>query len=54
MEHLVRNSDGDELIFIHEGAGELYCDYGHLSVRDGDYVLLPRGTSWRPVRCPWP
>lgn len=47
MEHLVRNSDGDELIFIHEGAGELYCDYGHLPVRDGDYVLLPRGTLWR-------
>jgi homogentisate 1,2-dioxygenase len=47
MDHLVRNSDGDELLFIHEGAGELYCDYGHLSVGDGDYVMLPRGTLWR-------
>lgn len=47
MDHLVRNADGDELLFIHEGAGELYCDYGHLSFRDGDYVLLPRGTMWR-------
>lgn len=47
MEHLVRNADGDELVFIHEGAGELYCDYGHLPVRDGDYVVLPRGTLWR-------
>lgn len=47
MAHLVRNSDGDELIFIHEGAGELYCDFGHLTLRDGDYLLLPRGTMWR-------
>jgi len=47
MNHLVRNGDGDELVFIHEGLGELFCDYGHLTVRDGDYVLLPRGTMWR-------
>ena len=47
MDHLVRNSDGDELLFIHSGAGHLYCDYGHLEVRDGDYIVLPRGTMWR-------
>jgi homogentisate 1,2-dioxygenase len=47
MDHLARNSDGDELLFIHEGSGELFCDYGHLPFRDGDYVLLPRGTMWR-------
>ncbi len=49
MDHLVRNADGDELIFIHRGAGELYCDYGHLSFKEGDYLLLPRGTLWRLV-----
>jgi homogentisate 1,2-dioxygenase len=47
MAELARNGDGDELMFVHEGAGELFCDYGHLSYRDGDYVLLPRGTMWR-------
>jgi homogentisate 1,2-dioxygenase len=47
MKHLVRNSDGDELLFVHEGAGDLYCDYGHLSISEGDYVVLPRGTLWR-------
>ncbi|MGQ0658947.1 MAG: homogentisate 1,2-dioxygenase, partial [Chromatiales bacterium] len=47
MDHLVRNGDGDELLFVHEGSGELFCDYGHLSFREGDYVLLPRGTLWR-------
>jgi homogentisate 1,2-dioxygenase len=47
MDHLVRNGDGDDLLFVHEGVGELYCDYGHLKIRDGDYVLIPRGTLWR-------
>ncbi len=36
MKELVRNSDGDECLFIHAGAGELYCDYGHLSIGEGD------------------
>ena len=47
MPFLVRNADGDELLFIHEGSGEFYCDYGHLILRDGDYVVIPRGTMWR-------
>ncbi len=47
MDHLVRNADGDELIFVHEGAGTLFCDYGRLSFRDGDYIMLPRSTMWR-------
>lgn len=47
MTHLVRNSDGDDLLFIHEGSAEFYCDYGHLAVSEGDYVMIPRGTAWR-------
>eukprot|EP01035_Chromulina_nebulosa_P032679 gene32679-43678_t len=47
MDHLARNADGDELLFVHAGRGELYCDYGHLTIEAGDYVLLPRGTMWR-------
>lgn len=44
---LYRNGDGDELLFIHEGEGDLYCDYGRLPFRDGDYIVLPRGTMFR-------
>ncbi|MGF1786342.1 homogentisate 1,2-dioxygenase [Photobacterium swingsii] len=47
MKHLVRNGDGDEVLFIHQGSGHLYCDYGHLTFREGDYLVLPRATSWR-------
>lgn len=47
MDHLVRNGDGDELLFVHAGAGDLFCDYGHMAIGEGDYVMLPRGTAWR-------
>jgi homogentisate 1,2-dioxygenase len=47
MDHLVRNQDGDELLFIHDGAGEFFCDWGRLTYRDGDYIVIPRGGMWR-------
>lgn len=47
MDHLVRNGDGDELLFIHAGAGDLFCDFGHMAFSEGDYIMLPRGTAWR-------
>lgn len=47
MDHLVRNGDGDDVLFVHSGSGDLFCDYGHLPFRDGDYIVIPRATSWR-------
>ncbi len=47
MGELVRNADGDELLFVHEGRGDFFCDYGHLQFGDGDYIVIPRGTQWR-------
>ena len=47
MDFLARNADGDELVFVHQGAGDLFCDFGHLKFREGDYIMLPRGTMWR-------
>lgn len=47
MDYLVRNADGDDLLFVHEGSGDLYCDYGHIHLVKGDYFLIPRSTNWR-------
>ena len=47
MDHLVRNADGDDLMFVHAGSAQLFCDYGHLDIVAGDYVIIPRGTMWR-------
>jgi len=42
-----RNADGDELHFIHAGTGTYETDYGTFSFEQGDYVLMPRGTTYR-------
>ncbi len=47
MDHLARNGDGDELLFIHQGVADFFCDFGHLTVAGGDYIVIPRGTMWR-------
>jgi homogentisate 1,2-dioxygenase len=50
MDHLAANGDGDELLFVHSGEGSLFCDFGHMTFSEGDYILLPRGSMWR-VEC---
>jgi homogentisate 1,2-dioxygenase len=47
MPDLARNADGDQLLFLHRGGGDLFCDFGHLALHEGDYLVLPRGTMWR-------
>lgn len=47
MPRLLRNADGDQLLFVHSGQGDLFCDYGHMAFQVGDYIVLPRGTVWR-------
>ncbi|MFZ5670850.1 MAG: homogentisate 1,2-dioxygenase [Pseudomonadota bacterium] len=47
MPALARNADGDQLLFVHAGTGDLFCDFGRLAFEAGDYLYLPRGTMWR-------
>lgn len=49
MKAFVRNADGDETRFIHEGEGIVETDYGDIAYRKGDYVVMPRGTVYRFV-----
>jgi homogentisate 1,2-dioxygenase len=49
MEGFVRNADGDEVRFVHQGTGILETDYGDLSYKKGDYLVIPRGTTYRVV-----
>jgi homogentisate 1,2-dioxygenase len=49
MPIFARNGDGDEVRFIHEGEGTLQTDYGDLAYRTGDYLVIPRGTTFRFV-----
>jgi homogentisate 1,2-dioxygenase len=47
MEYFFRNGEGDEVIFVHEGSGVLETVFGDVPYKDGDYVVIPRGTTYR-------
>src|SRR5207237_10086063 len=49
MPHFVRNADGDEVQFVHAGRGRFETDYGVLSFEPGDYLVIPKGTTYRIV-----
>jgi homogentisate 1,2-dioxygenase len=49
MEYFYRNTGGDELIFVHRGAGVIETQFGELAYRANDYVMLPTGTTYRLV-----
>ena len=43
----LRDSDGDLCHFVHAGDGVLRTEYGPLAYTAGDYLLVPRGTTFR-------
>jgi len=45
--YFYRNSDADEMLFIHEGSGKLRTMYGSLDFKYGDYLIIPRGTTYQ-------
>lgn len=47
MPHFVRNADADEVHFVHRGRGRFETDYGVLPYEPGDYVVVPKGTTYR-------
>jgi homogentisate 1,2-dioxygenase len=47
MAYFFRNGEGDEVIFVHEGTGTLETIFGDLPYKEGDYVVVPRGTTYR-------
>ena len=47
MDYFFRNGEGDEVIFVHHGTGTLESIFGELPYKDGDYVVVPRGTTYR-------
>ncbi len=44
-----RNAQGDEIVYVTAGDGVLESQFGELDVREGDYVVIPRGIihRWR-------
>ena len=46
-DYFYKNTDADEMIFIHEGNGVLRTMYGELTFGYGDYLVIPRGTIYQ-------
>ncbi len=46
-EYFYKNTDADELIFIHKGTGKLRTHLGNLDFKYGDYLLVPRGIIYQ-------
>jgi homogentisate 1,2-dioxygenase len=47
MPYAFRNADADEILFVHRGAGRMDTDFGPLAYSRGDYLVVPRGTTYR-------
>ena len=46
-DYFYKNSDADELIFIHKGSGKLRTMFGNLNFKYGDYLIIPRGIIYQ-------
>lgn len=46
-DYFFKNSQGDEVIFVHEGEGTLKTIYGDLKFGYGDHLVIPRGTIYQ-------
>jgi homogentisate 1,2-dioxygenase len=47
MDYFFRNGEHDEIVFVHEGSGTLESTFGDLPYKDGDYIVIPRGMTYR-------
>jgi homogentisate 1,2-dioxygenase len=47
MDFFFKNADGDELIYVHDGEGVMFSQFGKLEVSKGDYIVIPRTTIYR-------
>ena len=52
MPYRFRNLDGDTLFFVHRGAGIFATEFGPIRYEPGDYVFLPKTTTYRHMPDP--
>jgi homogentisate 1,2-dioxygenase len=52
MPYRFRNLDGDTLFFVHRGAGSFATEFGPIRYEPGDYVMLPKSTTYRHMPDP--
>lgn len=43
-DYFYKNSQADEMVFVHEGSGTMHTVYGNLTFKAGDHIVIPKGT----------
>lgn len=46
-DYFFKNADADEMLFIHKGSGVFKSMYGKIDFEYGDYIIIPRGTTYQ-------
>ena len=46
-DYFYKNSQADEILFIHVGSGVLKTGFGEIKFEYGDYIVIPRGTIYQ-------
>jgi homogentisate 1,2-dioxygenase len=46
-DYFYKNTDADEVIFIHKGSGKLRTHLGNIDFKYGDYLVIPRGVIYK-------
>jgi homogentisate 1,2-dioxygenase len=46
-DYFYKNTDSDEVIFIHKGTGKLRTQLGNIDFGYGDYIVIPRGIIYQ-------
>lgn len=47
MDYYYKNGEADEMLYILDGKGTLYSQFGKLAIQKGDYVIIPRTTIYK-------
>ncbi len=47
QDYFYKNTDADEMIFIHKGSGKLRTILGNIPFEYGDYLIIPRGIIYK-------
>src|SRR5258708_5084864 len=47
MNYFYRDGDSDTMYFVHDGHGVLETNFGLLPYHEGDYIIIPRGATYR-------
>ena len=46
-DYFYKNTDSDEVLFIHKGTGKLRTHLGNIDFEYGDYIVIPRGMIYQ-------